>query len=210
MQRKAIKYTVFIIVILLLGYNSIYFKKLDEVKAAASPQNFSAPSYAREIYSKLDPKLDSAVSMDILISLLRTDPAMAFDRYSNALSIGNVRYFLVQGNATVKSISDDMIDVSLLDSSKRSSITIATEFIYGNAIRDASGLVKLTDFNNTDDFNNVSAEINKLIREDVIPPFRQAVKSGDTIMFRGAIEMNRAHIDIDSIEIIPIQLSIRQ
>ncbi|HEX2630445.1 MAG TPA: DUF2291 domain-containing protein [Chitinophagaceae bacterium] len=209
MQKKVIKYIVFIIVLLVLGYNSIYFRKLDEVKNAASSVKFDAPAYAKSFYEQLNAHLDSAVEMGKLISLLKTEPAKAFDEHSNALTIGNVRYFLVHGKGTVKTITEDMIGISLEDSTINNAISIATEFIYGNAIRDASGLVKLTDFSNTADFNNVSEEVNKLIRKNVIPPFKKEVKTGSTIFFSGAIEMNKAHVSIDSIEIIPIQLTLQ-
>lgn len=208
MQKKVIKYAVFIIILLFLGYNSIYFRKLDEVKGAASSQKFDATGYARSFYEQLNSQLDSAVEMGKLITLLKTDPAKAFNEHSNALSIGNVRYFLVHGKATVTSISDDAIGISLPDSTMMSNISIATEFIYGNAIRDASGLVELKDFTNTGDLNSMSEEVNKIIRRDVIPPFKKEVKNGDVILFSGAIEMNRAHVNTESIEIIPIRLSI--
>lgn len=209
MQKKVVKYSVFIIVLLFLGYNSIYFRKLDEVNGAASSQKFDAPAYARSFYDQLNARLDSAVEMGKLLALLKTEPAKAFNEHSNALSIGNVRYFLVHGEATVTAVYDDAISISLPDSAMKSTVTIATEFIYGNAIRDASGLVDLKDFTNTADFNNVSEEINKIVRRDVIPPFKKEVKKGDAILFSGAIEMNKAHINIDSIEIIPIKLSIK-
>ena len=209
MQKKVIKYSVFGIILLFLGYNSVYFKKLDAVKGAASSAKFDAPAYAKSFYEQLNAHLDSAIEMGKLISLLKTQPARAFDEHSNALSIGNVRYFLVHGKATVKTITDDMIGISLEDSTVNNGIAIATEFIYGNAIRDASGLVKLTDFSNTTDFNNVSEEVNKLIRKNVIPPFKKNVKPGSVLLFSGAIEMNKAHVNIDSIEIIPIQLTLQ-
>jgi predicted lipoprotein len=208
MQKKVIKYTIFIIILLSLGYNSIYFRKLDAVKAAAASQKFDAAAYARSFYEQLNSQLDSAVETGKLITLLKTEPAKAFNEHSNALSIGNVRCFLVHGEGTVTAINDDVIGISLADSTIKGAVTIATEFIYGNAIRDASGLVELKDFTNTADLNGMSEEVNKIIRKDVIPPFKRQVKKGDVILFSGAIEMNKAHVSVDSIEIIPIRLSI--
>jgi predicted lipoprotein len=44
-------------------------------------------------------------------------------------------------------------------------LEIDTKFIFGNAIRDASGLVKLTDFKTTAEFNKISESLNTIIRE---------------------------------------------
>ncbi len=71
-------------------------------------------------------------------------------------------------------------------------IKLATEFIYGNAIRDASGLVDVKDFPNTMDLNNISEELNKMVRKTVLPPFKTAVKKGDKIIVTGAIEIKKA------------------
>jgi predicted lipoprotein len=87
-------------------------------------------------------------------------------------------------------------------------VSIATEFVYGNAIRDASGLVNLNEFANTTEFNDVSECINKIIRNEVLPPFARNAKQGDRIKFTGAIELNQIHLDLKTIEVVPIQLSI--
>jgi hypothetical protein len=60
------------------------------------------------------------------------------------------------------------------------------------------------------DFNNVSAEINKLIRKRVVPPFKSSVKKGDRVTFHGAIELNREHLQVNDIEIIPVSLQIEK
>src|SRR5262249_13013389 len=118
--------------------------------------------------------------------------------------IGNLRYFLIKGKGTITSINEDDIAVSL-DSSKQS-ITVATEYIFGNAVRDATGLININEFNNTMDFNNVSAELNKIIREKVLPPFKQRAKKGDTIEFTGALELNKEHLNLSNIEVMPVRI----
>ena len=87
-------------------------------------------------------------------------------------------------------------------------IKIATEYIFGNGIRDATGLVNLNDFSNTTDLSNISSAINKMIRKNVVPPFRAAVKTGDQIAFIGAIALNEAHLDVKNIELLPVSLKI--
>jgi predicted lipoprotein len=85
---------------------------------------------------------------------------------------------------------------------------IATEFVFGNAIRDASGLINLNEFTNTMDFNNVSAEVNKIVRTSVLPSFKTNVKLGSRIQLFGAIELNKEHLSANNIEIIPISIKI--
>jgi len=206
MARK-IKSILIVLLVGVVAYNSVYFKKLDEVKTLKAAKDFDATRYAQTFWdTKLMPSLDKAVDLGQLVSMLSNEQKKTFETYSHALGIGNLRYFLVIGNGTVRAVEPDYVSVNL-DANTR--ITLATEFIFGNAVRDASGLISINEFVNMMDFNNVSAEINKIIRERVLPPFRNSVKEGDQIQFVGAIETNKEHPELYNIEVIPIQLSIQ-
>lgn len=206
---KVVKYTIAIIIIAFVAYNSVYFKKLDEVKAAKAATTFDAPKYAQTFWStKLMPNLNKAIDLNQLTAMLSTDPAKTFDNYSHALGIGNLRYFLVGGKGSIASINEDDFTIAL-DSSNQT-ITLVTEYVFGNAVRDATGLININEFSNTMDFNNVSAELNKIIRQKVLPPFKQQAKKGDKIEFVGAIELNKEHLDLSHIEVIPVEIKIVQ
>ena len=113
---------------------------------------------------------------------------------------------MVKGRGLITSINEN--DVSVSADSGKQNITIATEYIFGNAVRDATGLININEFNNTMDFNNVSAEINKIIREKVLPSFKSNAKKGSRIKFVGAIELNKEHLDLSGIEVIPVKVSV--
>jgi predicted lipoprotein len=206
---KAAKYILVIMVLAFVAYHSVYFKKLDEVKASKTATEFDPAQYVQTFWStKLIPGLSNAIDITQLTSLLSSDTAKAFESYSHVLGIGNLRYFLVKGKGTITSIQDDDITVSLDDSNQP--ISIATEYIFGNAVRDATGLININEFTNTMDFNNVSAEINKIIREKVLPFLKSYAKEGNKIEFTGAIELNKEHLDLSHIEVVPIEIKTMQ
>jgi predicted lipoprotein len=201
---RIVKNISIIVILIVAGWNSVYFARLDEVKASKAEKTFDAPNYANNFWNRLMPVIGQATDLAELLSMLETDPTKTFDKYSHALGIGNLRYFLVKGQGMVDRVEDDYVVLALPD---KTQIRIATEFIFGNAVRDASGLIDINEFTNTMDFNNVSAAINKIIRETVLPPFRM-VKKGDKVDFAGAIELNKEHVQLNNIEVIPIQLKI--
>src|SRR5687768_639764 len=201
-MKKGLKFSITIAVILLVAYNSVYFKKLDEVKASATESKFDAVKYARNFYSKkLLPGLNKAVEINQLMALLQSDKNKAFSTYSNALGIGNIKYFLVKGQGEITAINENDVVVITKRDTAQKSVEIETEFVFGNAIRDASGLININEFENTMDFNNVSAEVNKIIRAEVVPPFKASAKKGNTVTFVGAIELNQAHLNLEKIEV---------
>jgi predicted lipoprotein len=206
-MKKLLKYAVEILLLIVIAYNSVYFRKLSEVKA--SSKSFDAKTYAKEYFNnKLIPSLDDAVEINQLVSLLQNNKEQTFEKYSHALGIGNIRYFLIKGEGQVMSINENNVSVLAKADTNQKLLRIATEFVFGNAIRDASGKIDINEFSNTIDFNNVSAEINKIVRTKVLPPFKGTVKKGDTVQFAGAIELNKEHLNMEDIEVIPVQLKI--
>ncbi|GAB4030444.1 DUF2291 domain-containing protein [Spirosoma jeollabukense] len=208
MPKNIVKYALLLVLIGFVAYNSVYFRKLDEVKAtsgANATSKFDAAAYANTFWTtKLLPAgASSATELSTLLSLLKTDKEKAFDTYSHALGIGNIRYFLVKGEGQITAISDNDVTVAL---SSGESVNLATEYIFGNAARDASGLIRITEFDNTMDLNNVSTELNTIIRNKVVPPFKASAKPGNTVKFVGAIELNKAHFHLDNLEVIPISV----
>jgi predicted lipoprotein len=209
MSKKTIKYSVGILLVIFIAYNSVYFKKLDEYRLESSGKSFDAEKYARDFYTKkLHPRLDIAIEIGQLLTELKENPQKTFDKYSHALDIGNIRYFLVRGEGIISSKTDDAVAINLNNDPEKHNIRITTEFIYGNAIRDAAGLIRLDEFTNTTELNSVSESINRIIRKEVLPTFKGSAAPGKTVKFSGAIELNQAHVRLDSIEVVPIQLSI--
>jgi len=207
MNRKAIKYSIGILVIGLLGYNSVYFQPLDKKLADGNEISFDAKAYVDGIWSnELMKVYKDAPDIALLIDSLEQNTIAAFETYGYALGIGNIGYFRVQGEGLVTAVNNNNV---LLQVGSHV-IEVETEFVYGNAIRDASGLVKLNDYDNSSDFNSISESINEKIRKELIPEFRSKVKIGDKVRFEGAIELNKAHLKLSRIEVIPITLQITE
>jgi predicted lipoprotein len=207
-MKKIIKYTVLLLVIGLAGYKSVYFKKLSEMQRPKEGK-FDAAAYAGKLWNeRLPQRMDSAVELSKLIKLIETTPEEAFAKFSNVMGIGNYRYSLVQVTGIAAMINEDDILVRFSHADSLLTIRLATEYVYGNAIRDASGLLDLKDFANTGDLNGISEELNKIVRTTVLPAFKQQVKSGDKIEVAAAIQFNKSHIDFKDLELIPMRIKI--
>ena len=177
----------------------------------ATDEKFDATAFSKKLWEeKLPARISSAVELTTFIKTAQANPADAFSKYTNALGIGNHRYALVKAEGVVTEVGEDDITLQIKIDDSLMTGKLATEFIYGNAIRDASGLVDVKDFPNTMDLNNISEELNKMVRKTVLPPFKTAVKKGDKVLVTGAIEIHKEHIKWSELEIIPLQLQIVQ
>lgn len=206
---KRYRYLLLGIAIVVLAYFSIEVKALDEVKQSLAA-TFDAKAFARDFLDKkMVPALPQAIALPELLSQLRQNKDETFEKHSHAVSIGNLRNFLVQGEGKITEIQENEVLVALNNTEPAQVIHLATEFIYGNAIRDAAGLFDIKNFSNSNDINSIAAEINRIIRSEVIPPFRKQVKVGDRVQFIGALELNQARLNVRQLEILPIQLSLK-
>lgn len=207
-MSKAVKYTLLLLVIGWLGFKSVYIKKLSEVEKTSGGK-FDAVEFSKKLWDeKLPGRLDSAVAFTALVEKLKSDPVGALEKNSNSMGIGNYRYSLVKLTGTATEIKDDAIAMQTRHGDSIINVTLATEYIYGNAIRDASGLLDIKDFTNTTDLNNISEQLNATVRNVILPPFKKSVKTGDTIEATGAIEFNKEHIRVTDLELIPVRLKI--
>ena len=198
-----LKNSIAVIALGFIGYHSVEIKKLDEVKQLHQ-QKFDATSFARTFLAKsLPPTFSKAVAIPTLTEALQKDSQKAFKDFSHALAIGNIRYFLVKSTGKITNISEDEISIQ----SGNQVLKIATEFIYGNAIRDAAGIFDMKPFTNTTDLNNISSEINKIVRTEIVPTFKKQIKVGDTIECIGTLELNQEHLpSLNTLEILPVSL----
>ena len=207
-MNKYIKYGLLLVVVALLAYKSVYFEKLSARKSNAAV-SFDAVGFSKKLWEeKMPAKLDSAIDLSQLIIAIDKEGETAINKYTNALAIGNYRYALVKLNATVTDVKEDEVILSIKHNDSLLTVNMATEFIYGNAIRDASGLVQVKDFPNTADLNSISEELNKMIRTNVLPAFKTSVKKGDNINVVAAVELNKEHIHWSNMELLPVRIQV--
>lgn len=203
-MKKRYAYILGLLIVLTLGYNSVYFKKLSVVKAATK-ENFDFKAYADSIYYKGILK-SKKITLSDLTSLMQSNPETTFEKYGNRLGIGNSAYFMIQSTGKIIDIKDGLYTIA---DEKNGIVYIDTKYIFGNAIRDASGLIKLTDFKTNAQFNKVSESLNDIIRNDVIPKEISKVKVGDSISFSGAIKLSKKQNLQEKISVIPSQIKLQ-
>jgi predicted lipoprotein len=206
-MKKEIKYLMYVVLTGIVIYTSVYFRPLDEKLAESHVIEFDANSFVAGIWKDdLVKVFDEAIDIRRLISKLQNEPEKTFNEEAHSLGIGNIGYFKISGTGTVLEVNENNVMLQVGDLL----VELETEFIFGNAIRDASGLIRINDYNETSEFNSISESINDRIRSEVIPGFRASVEKGDEVFFKGAIELNKAHLDLTRPEVIPISIQIIQ
>ncbi|MFT4664543.1 MAG: putative lipoprotein [Saprospiraceae bacterium] len=199
---KINKYSVGILLLVVVVYYSVNLKKLDEVKAGYIEKEFDVETYALEFWdTKLQDAINESIDINLIINGLKSNPENTFETYAQQLGISKVHHFMVKGNGVINAITEEYMEVSV----DEGSVNIATEFIFGNSVRDSSGKVNINEFENLMDFNMVSVAINKQIRENIIPQLVGRAIIGQKIEFVGAVEVNEENMENLILRIILVQ-----
>ncbi len=191
-MKNVYKYIIAAVVISAVVYFSVSFENLEQVKQQQRAVTFNATEYAMDFWNnQLNGVLDKAVDAEKLIELFNTNMAEAIEKYGRAPGVSRIYAYLLKGEGKIHSLGDDFLDISLKEPWTNPDIRIISGFyIPGNAVRDASSLVDVSEFSDTMKFNEIGSEINKIVVKEVIRPFLDNnPRVGDTVGFIGATQV---------------------
>lgn len=147
---------------------------------------------------------EGATEANHLLDALDADAVGAKAEFGNQVGLGGAWYFLVHGAGVVEQVADAQCTVRLSDSKR--SVELELGVVVGNTVRDAID-VDVNNFANSQNFNAVSAELNRLVESKVIQPFRADLQVGVTVKFVGCAKIAKAS-DRRPLHIVPIWLEV--
>jgi predicted lipoprotein len=191
MRRKHLFYLIGLAVLVLVLGRSLEFRRLDEKRAEEQAARFSPAEYARDFWdNRLPSVLDKALPAEELIRLFNTNMQAAISQ-GRTLGQSRTHAYLLAGSGRIVAVQKDGVLLSVLPESPNPEVLIRTgNYIAGNAVRDASGLVDVSAFSDTMKFNRISAEINRIVVQEVIAPcLERGPQVGMSVRFVGAAEV---------------------
>ncbi len=176
------------------------------VAPAAVAGAIDVPRAAERFWSeKLVAPAVEPVDVHTLMQAIEQDSGMATEKYGHRSGIGGSAFFFVSGKAGVKAV--DRIGVWLnVDVGEPLQAVLITGPIFGSALRDATGLLEIGDFNSFD-FNALGAELNRLAEARAQPALRRDVRTGSQILFLAAGEIDDASGTRPVLKLVPIRVT---
>jgi predicted lipoprotein len=182
-----------------------------DTKAGGAALNPAA--YVDAIWSsRLIPAiLGSAVDVRTLLDAVATSPSAAREKFGRR-DPGGPAYFLVKGEGRVLSadtrsrIGVLFVDVAPFD--RRADVAIQIgPVLRGTALRDATGLVRFTDFINQLQFADVANEMNARVLKTVLAPLTPSALENRIVSFAGVATLDDA-AQPPVRDLIPVRLAV--
>jgi predicted lipoprotein len=183
------------------------------VRPIEEEQPSPATAFVDSVWSgKLVPAvINGAVDARLLLDALAASPAAARTRYAHC-DPGGACYFLVKGSGTAIGVDTRsraglaLVDIAPFDGKPDLSIQIGP-VLRGTALRDATGIVRFTDFVNQLQFADAGNEINDRVVRTILGPLDRNSLKGRTLTFAGALAA-RELSSPPLAELVPVQLSV--
>jgi predicted lipoprotein len=172
---------------------------------------FDAQQFAETFWTgKLFPAISSSsVNAEVLLPAIKADAAAARKKYSHGAGLGDTYFYFVSGSGRVTSVSDDEVSLRVTNGGNDAEVSIQTGLIFGDALRDGTGLLNPSDFPNSQNFNDISAALDHIAESRVLPALRKQAKVGATIFFAGCAEVDDETTDLEPLKVIPIQTALQ-
>lgn len=184
--------------------------KIETAKQKKEEGKFNAQSFVEKFWNEqLSTTLEKATNVATLQNAIKASPASAKEQFSRRLGMGTTYYYFVKGEGKIVAVKPDAIAVSLDKSGTKTDLIISTANIYGNTVRDGLGVFNVSDFQSSQEFNQISSEINKRIETAVLPNLKQNAKVGAIVNFAGCAEILDEKTDLQPLKIIPVKAEIQ-
>jgi predicted lipoprotein len=178
-------------------------KAAEQIQSAAT---FNAPQFASDFWNhRLLPALDNTVKATVLLPAIQTDPAAAKKRFGRSVGLGTDYFYFLSGTGRVLAVADDAISLVVSAGATNAEIALQTGPVFGDAVRDGTGLLDVNEYPNSQDFNDISAALDHLVETQVLPGLKTQAKVGAQITFAGCAEIDDEDTDLKPLKVIPVR-----
>ena len=177
---------------------------LDQARQRAAGKPIDPAAFVDRFWTeRLIPGATQAVDAAQLVTALQQDRKAARRTTAAAWEWAAPTTIFVAGTGRIVSVDKDSVELSLRDGQTQVKVALETGKIFGNAVRDGTGLLDVNDFPNSQDFNALSSEINRRIEQQVLPALRKKARVGATVRFVGCAEIMDEETDLNPLRVVP-------
>ena len=142
-----------------------------------------------------------------MLAAVDGDPSGVRAKFGRSPGLGRAYYCYVRGTGVVVSVDRDRVGLAL-DKDGNTDVVLLTGMLFGNAVRDATGLLNAGEFVNSQHFNEVSTALNRIVTAEVIEPLKREVGVGKVVHFVGCAEVRNEAQDLKPLRLVPVKASV--
>jgi predicted lipoprotein len=167
---------------------------------------FDARAFAAEFWkTNLLRNANDATDVSELVAALEKDTKHARARYGHSPGMTSTTFFFVKGSGEVLEVNEEGARVRISPGAHEAEALLHTGLLFGNALRDGSGLIDPGQFPNSQHFNDIATELNRLAETNVLPLLRKIAVPGKKLSFIGCAELEEDETP-HPLKIVPVRV----
>jgi predicted lipoprotein len=80
--------------------------------------------------------------------------------------------------------------------------------VFGNAVRDGTGLLSSGTFPNAQQFNDIAARLNQIVETRVLPELQRIAALGQSVKFVGCVDVADEERDLRPLKLVPVSVQL--
>ena len=210
MKHSAVPFVALVLLALLCWFFPLFHVvPLERAVKERASAAFDPAEFAEKFWSEqLLKSLDKAVKAEVLLPTIQANTAEARRKFARSVGVSESYTYFVSGKGRVVSSSDEEIAVAVTEGATTVEISLRVGLLFSNAVRDGTGLLNVSDYPNSQDFNGISEALNRIIETRVLPKLRAEAKVGVKIRFVGCAEVADESSDLKPLKLVPIQAEV--
>ena len=179
----------------------------DDGHSATRELVFNAKDFADSFWiEQLVPSLNQAPEAALLLTQLSENPHAAGEKFGRKVGMGRNRMFILRGSGTVVRLDKHGVGLSLEPAGTEPDVVLFTGMLFGNMVRDATGLLEAGEFSNSQHFNDISTELNRIVEERVMRVVKEQAAIGRELRFIGCAEAPGDAGNFRPLTVIPLEV----
>lgn len=176
---------------------------------AKGESDFNANQFASTFwYAQLIPALKQAPDATAVLAAFRENGKEAREKFGRRIGVGRTRLFVVRGSGKIVSVDNQEIGVALTEESQDPDFVLKTGLVFGNVVRDATGLLDTSRFSDSRRLNEISTELNRIAETRVVQQLKESAKVGRRVEFAGCAEIPDDASGIPPLAIVPLDVRV--
>jgi predicted lipoprotein len=179
---------------------------IDNPAGVVAQNTFNAAEFAETFWrERLIPSIADAVKAESLVTALRKNPQQVREQFGRTVGVSRNTLFVVQAEGRIVTVDKNSVGVAI-GGGEEANILLPTGPLFGNTVRDATGLLRAGDFSNSQQFNDVSAELNRIVETQVVAPLAATAEVGRRVHVIGCTELASNTEATEPLSLIPLQV----
>jgi predicted lipoprotein len=192
-------------------YPLFHIVRIDEAASesrwGAIQPSFNARQFAELFWTeRLMQSLGTALNVEVFQSVYSENPQQVRKHHGRSVGVSRQTLYVLQGAGHIVSVDKKGVGVAIGDDGDEVDVLLQTGPVFGNAARDCSGLLRPGDFPNSQQYNELSAELNRIVELRVIAPLAKHAAVGDQILFVGCAELANNVTEVKPLPLVPLRI----